>query len=576
MPFKTGRRVFVLRDCRKLSITLPELEYEFDIEENYPRTFAQLTPGQRRPVAWTCVKCGHHWSSTVSNRLRGSECPRCRGKIPIPGETDLATVFPETARQWDYSRNPNGPEDYLPYSNQIVGWICESGHRWREKINNRTANGLGCPFCTGTRPIPGINDLGTLYPWLTAQWHQDENGNLKPSDVFPQSNRRVSWICERGHKWEAKIYHRTAGQGCPYCAGLKPIPNETDLETLAPEISKQWISEKNQGRKPSEFTYSSHFRAIWKCSQGHEYPMPIYKRTRGSGCPVCIGKVIVPGENDLASQAPQLALEWDVVGNGDIKPNQVALHSNTKYSWICSECGHAWKATPNNRTAGKGCPRCAGCCVDPEINSFAVRNPTLIAQWDTDRNEPRTAWDVAAFDNRNYYWICSNGHSFIASPANRTKGTGCPYCNGKLPIVGVNDCKSICPDAASEWHPTANEQKDPEQYLPNSHEEVYWLCKKGHTYQRKIYEKTRGSGCPYCAERIPVAGKTDLATLHGALIPRWDLDRNKKPPEQFFPDSAVRVWWKCEEGHRFCAPIREMTLRWHCLQCEKQNTHRRK
>lgn len=542
--------------------------------ENYPRTFAQLTPGQRKPVVWTCIRCRYHWLSTVSNRLKGSECPRCRGKIPIPGETDLATVFPETTRQWDYLSNPNGPEEYLPYSNQIVGWICERGHRWRERINNRTANGLDCPYCTGARPIHGINDLGTLYPWLKKEWDTEANGNLTPSDVFPKSNRRVSWICEWGHKWETKIYHRTDGQGCPYCAGLKPILGETDLETLEPTISRQWHPAKNGNRLPSEFTRFSHFSAIWLCDEGHEYPAPIYRRSKGCGCPVCDGKKIVPGVNDLASRAPSLAKEWDWQKNTDATPETVALHTNRKYYWGCQRCGHSWKASPKNRASGKGCPNCAGQCVYPEINSFASVNPQMIDQWDIEKNYPLTAWKVTAYDNRDYHWVCKNGHSFSASPANRTKGTDCPYCKGKIPVIGVNDFAKICPTAAAEWHPTKNTHHLPEHFLPNSHEEVWWQCEEGHEWQQMIYERANGSKCPYCRKRIPVVGESDLASQQSELTKHWCFVKNKKGPESYFPDGSTTVWWECEAGHIFRAPIREMVLRWRCPHCERRRMKR--
>ena len=235
------------------------------------------------------------------------------------------------------ARNAKNPAEYLPYSNKRVFWICDAGHRWEEKINNRTRNGLPCPYCGGSRPIPGINDLGTVYPWLERQWDYERNGELKPSTVFPKSNRRVSWICDRGHRWESKIYHRSDGQGCPYCAGIRPIVGETDLDTLEPVISKQWHPEKNDGRLSSEFTRFSHFNAVWICDKGHEYTAPIYRRSRGCGCPVCDGKEVAVGVNDLRTQAPRLAQEWNHKGNADVVPDQVALHSNTKYSWRCSK-----------------------------------------------------------------------------------------------------------------------------------------------------------------------------------------------------------------------------------------------
>ena len=188
--------------------------------------------------------------------------------------------------------------------------------------------------------------------------------------------------------------------------------------------------------------------------------------------------------------------------NKGIEPSQIALHCNNKYFWRCSRCGHSWKASPNNRAFGTGCPKCSKHVVDPKVNSFAAVNPHLINQWDCEKNKPLTAWDVAAYDNRDYYWICENGHSFPASPANRTKGTRCPYCTGKLPVVGVNDFATVCPVAAAEWHPSENGDKRPEQFLPNSHEEVYWLCEKGHTWKTSIIARTRGAQCKECSKRV--------------------------------------------------------------------------
>lgn len=138
----------------------------------------------------------------------------------IKKNDNLATLFPKVAAGWDYLANEKNPEEYLPYSNAYVGWVCEAGHHWEAKINNRTRKGLGCPYCEGNRPIPGVNDLAALFPWLKEQWDYEHNGDLKPEDVFPKSNKRVAWVCKRGHHWETKIYHRTDGQGCPYCAGI--------------------------------------------------------------------------------------------------------------------------------------------------------------------------------------------------------------------------------------------------------------------------------------------------------------------------------------------------------------------
>lgn len=72
--------------------------------------------------------------------------------IPIEGETDLATLMPEIAEEWNYGRNRGKtPQMFTKYSNQKVWWKCDLGHEWRTAINTRTGLGLGCPECAKNR-----------------------------------------------------------------------------------------------------------------------------------------------------------------------------------------------------------------------------------------------------------------------------------------------------------------------------------------------------------------------------------------------------------------------------------------
>ncbi len=419
--------------------------------------------------------------------------------LPPKGK-DLASLHPALISEWDYELNDLGPECYFPHSNTPVNWVCHNGHKWPARINNRTTGGTGCPYCAGKKLVPGENDFATVHPELVGEW-SPKNKN-KPTEVFPKCNDSAEWICQKGHVWTAKIYHRSEGQGCPYCAGLIPIVGETDLETVHPDIAKTWHPTLNNGHIPSEFTSHSHHEAWWVCEKGHEYPSPIYRRVRGSGCSVCNGKRIVPGVNDLQTLAPQLAKEFHPIKNGMRTVQNTGLHYTKPVWWKCSQCGHEWQASPNNRAAGRGCPTCAHHCVDKDINSLAVINPSLASQWDEERNGSATAYDVSPYDNRDYYWICDKGHSWLASPANRNKGTGCPYCSHKLPIVGENDLLTLHPVLCFEWHPTKNE-KQPSDYLPQSHDAVWWLCPNGHEYQAQIDARVNGSGCPKCIKRKP-------------------------------------------------------------------------
>ena len=66
-------------------------------------------------------------------------------------------------------------------------------------------------------------NLSIINPNLAKQWHPTKNGSLTPRDVAPNSNKRVWWICEKGHEWVALVLNRNRGTGCPYCAPQKII-----------------------------------------------------------------------------------------------------------------------------------------------------------------------------------------------------------------------------------------------------------------------------------------------------------------------------------------------------------------
>ena len=478
--------------------TLIDLQPEFAVDENAPLVFDQITSGQRAPVLWKCP-LGHIYPAKVSNKLKGTGCPYCNHKKPIPNETDFKTLYPQIAAEWDYDANGDKrPEHYLPHCNHYFGWICKRGHRFQARMNNRVNKKSPCPYCAEELPVPGENDAATLYPYLEEEWADDLNDGHRLSDYFPKSNKYGMWRCRKGHEWRARIDHRTDGQGCPYCEGQKAIPEENSFAVLHPRMAMQWHPTKNNGRFPSEFLEFSHFEAIWICLKGHEYSMPVYRRSRGCGCSVCDGKKVLSGYNDIESQAPRMALEWDDERNGDIKPSVVALHSNERYYWKCRKCGHQWMTSPNNRAKGTGCPACKRCCVDPMVNSLAVVNKNLASQWDSEQNAPLTPWDVAGYDNRDYWWLCDEGHSWQASPANRNRGTRCPYCAKKIPIPGKTDLASQNPELSKRLHPTKNGKKTAVDYFVDYTRNVWWECEQGHSFRASVRSMAAGWRCKVC------------------------------------------------------------------------------
>lgn len=201
-------------------LSSPEAAKEWNYEKNGKLKPESFTANSNKKVWWKCSK-GHEWRAIIANRNKGIGCPYCSGRYVVKGETDLQTINPTLAKEWNYEKN-NGlrPDAFTVSSGQKVWWRCSKGHEWQAAIAHRN-NGRGCPYCSGRYVIKGENDLQTVNPILAKEWNYEKNDGLTPVDVMPNSGKKVWWKCSNGHEWQATIDHRNKGTGCPQCAREK-------------------------------------------------------------------------------------------------------------------------------------------------------------------------------------------------------------------------------------------------------------------------------------------------------------------------------------------------------------------
>ena len=289
-----------------------------------------------------------------------------RDAIAIENERDyieknssILSLNPTIAFEWNYDKNGNlKPEFFASNSGKIVWWKCSKGHEWQAAIQSRN-KGNGCPYCSGRFAITGENDLQTINPELAKEWNNEKTSGITPADVLPNSDKIVWWKCSKGHEWKASVGNRSRGNGCPYCSGRFAITGENDLQTINPELAKEWSYEQNDGLTPEEVTPNSNKKVWWKCSKGHEWQAAICDRNRGNGCPYCAGKKVSIGFNDLQTINPVLSEEWNYQKNDGLTPMDVMPNSNKVVWWKCKVCGFEWKTSVCNRNLqNTGCPKC--------------------------------------------------------------------------------------------------------------------------------------------------------------------------------------------------------------------------
>jgi hypothetical protein len=275
---------------------------------------------------------------------------------PFPGSSVL-DQNPLLAKEWHPTKNGKlTPSDVTPMSNKRVWWQCQKGHKWETNIGDRTISKTKCPFC-GNKKVCEDNSLAFMNSTLAKEWHPTKNGQITADDVVPYSNKKVWWICEKGHEWESPPNNRSAGHNCPYCSGLK-ASKETSLAMKNPPLAKEWHPSRNSPLTPEEVMPRSSKKVWWQCQKGHEWTSSVGNRSAGRGCPYC-GNKKVCADNCLATKNPPLAREWNKIRNGDLTPRDVVLGSHKKVWWLCQK-GHEWNANIVDRANGNGCPYCAG------------------------------------------------------------------------------------------------------------------------------------------------------------------------------------------------------------------------
>jgi fructose-specific component phosphotransferase system IIB-like protein len=396
----------------------------------------------------------------------------------------LATTHPELALQavgWD-------PTTLSAGSAKKVMWACQKNpkHQWATTVRHRS-KGTGCPVCVGQRVLVGDNDFATTHPELALQavgWD--------PTTLTAGSHRKVEWVCQLYpvHKWSAKIQHRSNGSGCPFCSGLKVLIGENDLATTHPDLALQAV-----GWDPTTLSACSRKKVKWVChlKPNHKWIAMVKDRSNGTGCPICSGRKILVGENDLATTHPKLALQ--VV---DRDPTTLTAGSGKRVDWVCElNQNHVYRATITSRTKtnGTGCPYCAKQMVLVGENDLATTHPHLALQaegWD-----PTT---LSAGSNKKVMWLCTLNpkHQWSTMVINRSRGRGCSICSGRQVLAGDNDLNTTHPELALQalgWDPTT--------LIAGSKKKVSWVCQKNpeHIYQATISSRARpnGTGCPSCA-----------------------------------------------------------------------------
>ena len=597
-PVCQNRRI--IKGINDLATLRPELKMEWDNEKNV-RSPEEYSCGSRAVVWWKCKK-GHRWKAAISDRNRGNSCPKCaeERRVSFPEKAVLyyvEKVFTDVKA--NYKPEWLGLQEldiYIPEYKIAIEYDGIYGH---SKLSGNKRDEKKNIICQENSIIlirvrePGCMQLNTDSINYIME---------SPKDI----EKAIQFVLQKLNELtnvntlEIQSDINILRDSTEIYSLIEYTEKENSLKNKAPEIAALWHPVRNGTLLPESVSVASSKKVWWYGKCGHEWQGSVAYEVLSGKCPYCTGKRILKGFNDLASQRPEIAQQWDYRKNVEHKPENVTVGSGKSVWWIC-EKGHEWKAAICSRTRKDkkcGCPICSNHKLLAGYNDVRS-NEELLKNWDYERNEVSPK-NVCIGTAKQFYWKCHEcGYQWKDKVISQRSGKGCPCCNKKKRVKAVQktyirkaggSLAELYPQLLSEWDWDANNDLNPYEIVPGYGKHIWWNCSVcGNKWKATGIMRTRrnSTGCPVCARKKQAksrqktflqSGVKTLNQTNPELVVEWNYEKNGDlNPEFITAGSGKSVWWKCKNcGYEWQAEVVERVRgRRKCKRC-KNNTELKK
>ena len=414
------------------------LKSEFQSSSGDIKVFDLIMPDYTAPLKWLCQGCNEIFIFSMKERyFEARDCACAEGKKAIPGKTSFKALYPELASEFSLENNLD-PDAILPTYTFSGVWDCKTcGLSWNGTIKDRIDGKVDCPYCNGSKAIPGKTSFKALYPKMAEECleisEKDLDNILPTSCILP-----IKWRCPECYMiWRSFIKERVTGKvTCPYCSGKKAIPGKTSFKALYPKIAAE-CSEINEADLDNILpTYS--LPITWDCSTcAMTWKGSIKARVDGNAiCPYCSGKKAIPGKTSFKALYPEMAAEYSL--NNEVSSDTILSTYSLLVEWDCPVCNMTWKGSVKDRVNEEiDCPYCNGREAIQGKTSFKTLHVDMMKEWHFGN------WLFIDPDNiiedysGNVWWTCSKcQNSYSMSPKKKLyyqkrKKEPCPYCKGR-------------------------------------------------------------------------------------------------------------------------------------------------
>ena len=410
--------------------------------------------------------------------------------------------------------------------------------------------------------------------YLLDEWDYESNNaiGLFVDKISYGSGKKACWKCEKGHRWETTVGHRTTRNSyCPYCHNKRILPGYNDLYFKRPDLMKEWDYNRND-IDPKKVSVGSPKKAYWICSKGHSYKTSICNKTHGAGCPICMRTRSTSFPEQAIFYYVKKAFPDAINRYKDIFKNSMELDVYIPCLKVGIEYdGKNWHKTEEEH---KREVKKYKICKENNIHLIRIKEKTTNIWHDTaDSVYVMEKPKDRVFLGRYIHYILSlidvnvmgntkPWYDKVNVNIERDKSEIYSYLSDVSDSIAV-----LHPELVTEWNYEKNGYLKPEMFSEYSGEKVWWKCSKcGYEWQSIIASRAKGHGCDICANKKRKETKKETLLSKRKVLSNekclldWDYDTNKHNPSYYTKGSGEKVNWKCHVcGFKWKAVICDRT-----------------
>ncbi|AQM73054.1 restriction endonuclease [Noumeavirus] len=321
----------------------------------------------------------------------------------------------------------------------------------------------------------------------------------------------------------------------------------------------------------------------------HGFEMQLNEVTRGYFCAFCSDRKLCFSEHcqacfEKSFASHKNAVFWCSSRNGKT-PREVFANTHKKFWFNCRKCEHSFEMGLNSVSRGQFCPFCANqklCrsddCAKCHKKSFFGHKKAKFWDYSKNKESPR---EVFAGSNKKFWFNCGMcKHSFESVLGSILNGCFCPFCANKK-LCSLTDCemchkKSFASHKKAEFWDFEKNIKTPREVFSTSHKKFWFGCGEcKHSFESALSDVHSGCFCPFCGNQKLCALKTceicpEKTFMKHKRAKYWDLEKNKKLPNEVFRGSHEKIWFKCKKGHNFHSQLQNVARGSWCPLCKNK------